>query len=172
MVVRRLKMTKRKQNTMAEVSEQKFRKFFLKDYLKKIKELTTEDVQAEQLVDLPTTSLLKKKAIDLEECMEKHVYDLKSDEYFEAIPDFVGSLFKAYSGPVTVWIEESSICGPVVLESILNFNFKFDQNKLPEEVISILSTDAREKLVLDFDSSYVEIEIFGDRWSKVSLANQ
>lgn len=78
------------------------------------------------------------------------------------------------SHPVFVWIESVKDCGYAKPVRLRNFRFGFEFKHIPEGVISLITDDARNKMLMDFEADdegreIMTIELYGQDWGNVDL---
>lgn len=85
---------------------------------------------------------------------------------------YIRRLAAAHSGPVILFTPRTASCGAITVPSLdwVNFSFPFDLNK--EGILSILTADLSDRMLLDFfqedeGPNLLEIEVQGDYWPGV-----
>lgn len=136
-------------------------------YLNQLSELANKPVYETDLGTLEEVEAVKQKSQSLLSCekvtFEIDLDDLKSNRF----STFLKKLGEASSGPLYIWLDSTNICGAYLLAKASDFNLNFDTKLMPEGVIVLLTESCQGKLLLDFDTENVEVELQGEVWSKI-----
>lgn len=103
----------------------------------------------------------------------KRVYQLAFEEKTSLeFEDFVVALAQANGEPILIWSELSNDFGPIKLNSLLDVDFSFSFDVLPEGIVAIVTEDGSDKILLDWEDDkdcgpIITVELLGERWSKV-----
>lgn len=76
--------------------------------------------------------------------------------------------------PVFIWIEAANDCGFSKPIKLRDFRFGFEFDRIPEGMISLISSDAKDKLLMDFEedddgTEIMTIELHGASWGDAEL---
>lgn len=76
--------------------------------------------------------------------------------------------------PVFVWIDATNDCGFARPIKLRDFRFDFQFECIPEGVVALITADARDKMLLDFErdqdgAEIMTIELTGAGWGKAEL---
>ena len=76
--------------------------------------------------------------------------------------------------PVFVWMDAANECGYAKPIKLSHFKFGFEFRRIPEGIISLITTDARDKMLVDFEMGddgieSMIIELHGEEWGKADL---
>lgn len=79
------------------------------------------------------------------------------------------------SHPVFIWIEKANECGLAPAIRLNDFLFSFGFDSIPEGLISLITSDAKDKLLMDFEedddgSRIMTIELHGEHWGGVKFS--
>jgi len=101
-------------------------------------------------------------------------WSLSFDQYRVLMnSDIAPKLRTLNPGPVSIWTEDTIICGYVTLRSILDINFQFGEDFAGEAVLVVAAIDLKDRLLLDFHrgeaGTNVEISFQGNNWSKIQI---
>lgn len=142
----------------------------LKPYLDQLNALVNCKVVESDLLSLEETDSIREKSklmLDVSKVRKFRIdFSEKSGKRFK---DFIQCLSEGNSRPLYIWLNYSNSCGLYQLDSIFKFNFDFDYLTVHQGIISLLTNDMSENMILDFfeDSSgeqVVEIELTGKNW--------
>jgi hypothetical protein len=95
-----------------------------------------------------------------------------SDRTKESFRDFSARLQGANPSTIYVWTPRTISSGTFVAPSIGSIKFNFDFEINPEGILTFLTSDLKDRLLLDFSTSsggeeYMTIETQGPNWTKV-----
>lgn len=156
---------------MEETLEQKKRRLLgkklLNDYLKELEALTNIEIKEDLLLSIPDTDSIGKIS-------KEHMY--KSTISFnekEKLLLYIGELINIKDGNCFLYITYSRDCGALKLSSLKDFNTNFKFYDEHAGILSIVMADLTNELLLDYyeedGEHYLEIEAFGEEWSKVKI---
>lgn len=167
MVDLNLLMTNLRWIMMSKYSERLERNSELRNYLAQLGELIGHEVTADQIGSLKDVEKLRAKASEIKHCPKMIEVippeDLKSARF----ASLVQRLEALNSKPVSIWLSATSSCGVFYIPKVSEFNFGFNFSEIPEGVVALLTEDGKDKLLLDFDSKEVELELQGEMWGSV-----
>lgn len=146
----------------------------IKAHLEQLSHLTNRAVTKHDLLSLELTDSIREQSLKLlneSRSIKFEIYFLeKTEARFQA---FVKNLVVLNPSPVYVWIEHTITCGLLEIALITEFNFKFEYSVCANGIISLLTKDMMDNLVLDFyeDSlgeRVIDIELIGNNWPSCS----
>ncbi len=81
----------------------------------------------------------------------------------------IGDLELRNPHPVFVWIEAANECGFTKPIRLADFRFGFEFERIPEGLISLITTDAKDKMLMDFEVDddglkIMTVELHGSDW--------
>ncbi|WP_314058410.1 hypothetical protein [Empedobacter brevis] len=144
---------------MIETIEQKKRRLFgrqyLEEYLGVIHKITI--IKNPKILSIVETDRINNNQNKLNNSFSiKLLFDNKSD-----LKNIILKQFKSKDN-VYLFIPLSKDCGAIEMDSIINFNFNFTDE--PSGIISIISKNLKEKILLDFyeeqEVKYIEFEYY------------
>lgn len=142
----------------------------IQSHLSQLSHLTNREVTEGDLLPLETTHSIREQSKRLLNSSSLHKFKIRFPEKLDGrFTTFVRNLHALNSSPVYIWIEHTNTCGLLEIGSIAEFNFKFEYSVSPQGIISLLTKDMTDNMVLDFfeDSSHeqlIEIELVGRSW--------
>ena len=144
----------------------------LKEYLLELNKLSLKEVSAENLLSVEETDMLKEKSR-----LKNHQRDyplIKKTFLFnekDKLKEYVDKLYKLYPHEIYLLTGYSEYCGCLKMESLMDFNIYFNFNDERDGIMSILSADLNNSLLLDYyeeyNEYYIELEFRGEEWSKI-----
>ncbi|TGN30004.1 hypothetical protein [Empedobacter tilapiae] len=146
---------------MIETIEQKKRRLFgrqyLEEYLKIIHKITI--IKNPKIISIVETDRINNNQNKLNNSFSiKLLFNNKSD-----LKNIILKQFKS-KDTVYLFIPLSEDCGAIEMDSIINFNFNFNFTDEPSGIISIISKNLKEKILLDFyeeqEVKYIEFEYY------------
>ncbi len=146
---------------MIETIEQKKRRLFgrqyLEEYLGIIHKITI--IKNPKILSIVETDRINDNQNKLNNSFSiKLLFDNKSD-----LKNIILKQFKSKDN-VYLFIPLSKDCGAIEMDSIINFNFNFNFTDEPSGIISIISKNLKEKILLDFyeeqEVKYIEFEYY------------
>lgn len=145
-----------------ESLEQKKRRLFGKQFLQKymniIQRLTKTEDEIKPLSIVTTDYIIERQSLLKKKNEKRFEFNDKKEFKKYVINNF------NYKGVVYLMTSLSKDCGGIELTSINEFNFEFNYNDEPDGIVSIISSDFKEKILLDFylikDKTYIEIEYY------------
>lgn len=148
---------------MIETIEQKKRRLFGKQYLEKYLKIINKItiIKNPKILSIVETDRISnnqnKLNLDVFFCT-KLLFDNKSD-----LKNTMLKYFKSKEN-IYLFIPLSEDCGAVEIDSINSFNFNFKFTDEPSGIISIISKNSKEKILLDFYEEekirYIEFEYY------------
>ena len=150
-------------------------KINMKEHLNELTVLMGRPVHADDLESLEKTDAIC-------EVWDKHIGELErkveeyeipfSDRLLQRFKIFVKNLFDANPSPVYAWVERSNVCGTLLIPSVLSIRFDFEFTLERNAVISFLTSDFKDRLLLDFFLSEegeqrLEVKTEGRNWGVV-----
>lgn len=145
-------------------------KRYLQSHLSQLSHLTNRYIGENDLLPLETTHSIREESKQLLDMSSLRKFKIDfSEKLGVRFEEFVRNLHALNPNPVYIWIEHTNTCGLLEIRSIIEFNFKFDYAEINQGIVSLLTKDMRDNLVLDFfeDSSgarFIEIELAGYNW--------
>lgn len=143
----------------------------IKPHLAALSRLVGRPVCADELLDLASTRQLRERLRLLPRAHPKTVALPFAAMRTEQFKRFVNALASAAPQSVQIWTSTAEACGPLTLDSILNFNFDFDFEDEPGGIIVLRTADLLDRLLLDFSEEDGELELeaewSGPRWGAV-----
>lgn len=146
---------------MEETIEQKKRRLFgrqyLEEYLESIHKITI--IKNPKILSIVETDRINNNQNKLNNSFSiKLLFDNKSE-----LKNIILKQFKSKDN-VYLFVPLSKDCGAIEMNSIINFNFNFDFTDEPSGIISIISKNLKEKILLDFyeeqEVKYIEFEYY------------
>ena len=161
-----------------ETLEQKKRRLYGKknmhSHITELDSLTNIDVNEKDLLSIVDSDLVleKIKRYFHESDVKEHKHKIPFSDK-ESLLIFVGELIKLKDGEAYVMTENSERCGLLKIRSLKDFNVNFEREKAKSELFTITLVDFSNRLLLDINEEegeyYLEIETYGDDWSKARL---
>lgn len=142
----------------------------LQSHLSQLSQLTHREVTADDLLPLDVTHTIQEQSKRLLNSSSHKKFKIGFTEKLDAhFATFVRNLQALNSNPIYIWIEHTNECGLLEISSIVEFNFKFEYTVISQGIISLLTKDMSDNMVLDFfeDSSgerFIQIELAGSSW--------
>lgn len=145
-----------------------------KSYLEELYALTGQVALTEALGDLGQIVELCQRVKDF--CARHEatkVCDIPfSDKNSERFNKFIHALHNTNSSPVYVWTPKSIYCGAILIKSLDVINFQFESSVIDGEIISFITSDFNDALILDLSSEdngyHIEIETRGVHWKNIA----
>jgi len=140
-------------------------------HLSQLSHLVNREVKAEDLLPLDATrAIMEQIKLTLKNKPSKKFQIRFSEKTAPQFTTFVECLHALNSGPIYIWLNHTNDCGLFEVRSIREIDFKFEFSKIPGEIISLITKDFSDEMLLDFfeestGEKYIEIELTGDRWS-------
>jgi hypothetical protein len=143
-------------------------------HLSELSSLVSREVRREDLLPLAEADKIREdsKKVQYSPSWSTEIpFARKTEVVFQ---DFVRKLERLNANPVYVWTPASNQCGllrPIPLHD-LNFGFDFSIN--PEGILVVLTSDLRDRLLLDYSrdaagQEVLEIEASGEHWGHARL---
>jgi hypothetical protein len=134
--------------------------------------LLKRPVRREDLLSVEETEVILRRSKEVERAPSWKVEIPFAHKMGDRFRRFTSQLVGKYAGEVYLWTPLANDCGmsrSVTLADI-NFDFRFDTS--PNGILTVLSTDLRDKLLLDYfrndhDQETLAIEASGERWGTV-----
>jgi hypothetical protein len=143
-------------------------------YLKELNLLTRQMVEAKDLITIEDTVRIIHKRKEISNTIPFEKLTL-SFEAKDRLSSYLAKMAEIKKGKVYLFTEYSKNCGALLLNSLNDFNHKFSFNDEHSGIISFLSEDLKDKLVLDFyvenDKYILELETQGFVWNSVLYNN-
>ncbi len=142
----------------------------LQSHLSQLSQLSNREVTESDLLPLELTHSIREESKRLLNTASLHKFKIHFPEKGSArFARFVASLRATNSNPTYIWIEHTNICGLFEIGSISEFNFNFEYSVSTQGIISLLTKDLADNMVLDFfeDSpgeQFIQIELLGKSW--------
>lgn len=138
-------------------------------YLLQLHELTGRQVSESELTTVAEAEEIRAGTEGLTS-QKKTVFHLQiSNLHGRQFRDYIDRLKSANPGAVYIWLHATASCGVFSVPSIAEVKFTFDHEKIPEGVIVLLAAGCKDRMLLDFDTDAVEIEVQGTSWASVKL---
>ena len=136
-------------------------------YLEELNNLFNSSITKDNLLSLEVTDeIISKLSLERYKLI-KTSFDFKDKAKLSAC---INDLIKLYSGPVLVFTSYSEFCGAVEVSSLARFNVDFNYKDEHAGIISVISKDLKNKLLIDFYEEqgdfFITIETRGVLWSK------
>jgi hypothetical protein len=142
-------------------------------HLRELALLVGRSVDRHELLPLHETKAIRAQAsqVDRQPVVQFEVpFEAKTQPRFAT---FVKRIAEANPSDVFLWTPTSNLCGllrPLPLAAV-HMDFPFHLN--PEGIVSILTSDLREQLLLDYstgndDESVLQVQVSGERWGRVA----
>jgi hypothetical protein len=146
----------------------------MKTYLQVLSTLTRKPVHADTLNCLEEALLMSQKSRQVLSSpvmvYEGEFSELHSDQFIK----YVQKLQISKPNPIIVWTEQTIYCGALSIPSIdAILEFDFEEIFNTESLITFITNDPRNSLLLDFELSrdnkkLMKIEVQGPNWSSIS----
>jgi hypothetical protein len=146
----------------------------MKSYLQVLSTLTCKFVHADALNDLEEAIAIRQKIRQVLTSPaivhEGEFSDLHSDRFIK----FVQKLQISRPTPIMVWTVQTIYCGALSIPSIdLILDFNFEEIFNTESLITFITNDPRNSLLLDFELSrnnekLMKIEVQGPSWGSIA----
>ena len=141
----------------------------IQSYISQLSHLSNREVKAADLLSLEATNVIREQAKLLPNKPFQKFKIKFSEKLDERFAMFVKNLYSLNSTPIHIWLKHTNTCGLFEIRSIMEFNFNFDYSVVNEGIISLLTKDLNDNIILDFfeDSGekFIEIELRGKNWS-------
>jgi DNA-directed RNA polymerase beta' subunit len=140
----------------------------LEKYLAEIEKLSLQKITSNDLISLEKTEELRVKSL----IYDSKNYPVLKDTFLfkqkEKLKQVLDKLYNLYSGKILIFTDYSEYCGCIELKSLKYFNAYFDFKDEHSGIISIISKDLKNNLLLDFyeeeSEFYLDIEVQGKNW--------
>jgi hypothetical protein len=148
----------------------------LREYLKELELFAGRKVEEKELTSLQFMEEFREqvKAIPISPSVKFALAfeQLQSPEF----ASLVKQLYEKNMAPVYLWTSRTNDCGLFKVNDVTNINFKFPFDVNSDGILTIVTTDAQDRMLLDFNEEEkvgktLEIEIRGQNWVKVSTVN-
>lgn len=148
------------------------RNLYLKAYLEELGELLGRKVNSEELGDLEEVEKLAMASQHLQLAPMNSFECVFSSKGSESFQEYLIELEERNSSPIYVWTPKSKFCGVLRVGGLSRINFDFEYSRFEEGIISFLTCDLRNQLLLDFFETesaqrMIEIEVQGAEWAAV-----
>lgn len=144
-----------------------YQKRYLQDYLKELNSITNMEVNVGMLESLTEDERLK-GIVSKKVFKDKILFHDK-----ENLLLFFGQLLKLKNGKAYIYTTYSKEFGLLKINGLEDFNVNFNFNDEHAGLISIILRDLSNELTLDFyeeeDEYYLEVQSYGDDWSKAKI---
>jgi hypothetical protein len=142
-------------------------------YLSELTLLANKNVNESDILDIIEVDDVRQKSFGLNDFEISKFRILFDDRVTEKFKNFIDTLYQANDNEVYIWTKRTEICGLYKVESIKNINLNFPFKVNHEGILVFLSTDFKDKLLLDFslDSNgekMLEVETQGQNWSAIN----
>lgn len=144
-----------------ETLEQKKRRIYgrqyLKYYLEELSNILTRNIDSKDLLSIIATDKIAQHKRG--ELINKHIISFSNKEKLRKIlTEYVNS--KNFY----LFISHSLDCGTLEINLFTDFNFDFNFKDLSSQIITLLSIDFKEEIILDYyeedNIEYLEVEIY------------
>lgn len=137
-----------------QTSSEKLRqKINIKKYLEELSMLTGRPVRADELCSLEQTIALRESAKQLEEQPAQRHTILFADQSSKRSEIFANNLCRSNNCPVYIWTPRTISCGALLVPSICSVEFYFDFSINEEGILVFLTSDLKDRLLIDFSIS-------------------
>ncbi|HEY2030481.1 MAG TPA: hypothetical protein VGH20_14865 [Myxococcales bacterium] len=140
----------------------------LQQHLRQQSVLTGHPVAAADLVPLEEVAVWRSRVVAMDTTARSKVRLPFEDKVTPVFDAYVRRLEQANPSQVYLWTPLASICGPAMAPSIAQVNFAFPFDVNVEGIVSFISADFRDELVLDYyeeqEQYFVDVEARGARW--------
>lgn len=139
-------------------------------HLSQLSHLVNREVTADDLLSLEATEAIREQSRSLLKNDPLKKFQIQFSEKAEArFAAFIKNLHALNPKPIYIWTDHTIECGLYEVGSILEINFKFEYSKFPAGIMSFVTKDFSDKLLLDFfeesnGERFIEIELTGDHW--------
>lgn len=141
----------------------------IEPYLAQLTELTHQKVTADCLTSLKEVESIRKNSTGLNFLEKKAYWFSPSELSSEKFKSYVKCLEATNPSPVGVWLEGTKACGLFYIRGISELNFQFRFPLIPDGIFKLITADARDSLLLDFDFDEVQMVIQGNSWTAVKF---
>jgi hypothetical protein len=153
-------------------SENLRQKLNMKKYLNELAALVGRSVHADEL-GRPA------EAAEIREASQKFIAQdaqafeiLFSERRSDRFKEFVLRLHDANPSSVYIWMPHTIVCGALLVPSLISVKFDFEFAINDDGILTFLTSDSEDRLLLDFSSSPVEdqlmkVETQGPNWTRV-----
>ncbi|GGE54222.1 hypothetical protein GCM10007276_34110 [Agaricicola taiwanensis] len=142
-----------------------------RSYLAKLRLLLRREVNAVELLSLSETEERAKQQPAANAKNFRVPFDWLSTSAFDLL---IRTLATLNPSPVILWVDKARICGALEVPSLTAIDFSFPFEALPEGIMVVTTSDARDKMVLDFYEEdglrYLDVELHGAGWPSADLA--
>lgn len=142
-------------------------------YLAELSALIGRRVDASELGSREQAILLRTKAQERFPMSAVSFEIPFSERTTERFRQFVLNLESAKTCPVYIWTPRTIDCGTVVVPSLASLSFDFAFGLNPEGILSFVTFDLSDRILLDFGRSAdgeerMTVEVQGERWASVT----
>lgn len=141
-------------------------------YLEELRSLMGRPVETQELGTLDDVEKLRKIAKKFE-FQETSSWDVEFEEIrSDRFVDFVRRLSDTNPSSVYIWTPRTIYCGALLVPSMTMLKLDFDFGINKEGILAFLTSDAQDRLLLDFYSDNngrrrLKIEVQGDHWRSI-----
>lgn len=149
------------------------RRLNLNAYLAELAALTGRSIEADELGTPEEAAAIRERARSFSSqaaaCLDIPFTERMSERFHA----FVQRLQAANASPVYVWTPRTIDCGALVVSSLVVIHFDFDFTITEDGILSFVTTDLEDRLLLDFSASaagnqLMTIETQGRNWATLT----
>jgi hypothetical protein len=145
-------------------------KSLMSSYLKELNLLSKLKIKVNDLITFEETEMIIHKRKEISESIPSEKLVLKFEDK-DRLLHYLSKMAELKKGKIYMFTEYSKSCGALLLNSLIDFNYNFAFSDEHSGIISFLSEDLKDKLILDFyeeSGQYIiEIETQGYVWNSV-----
>lgn len=145
-------------------------KGLINTYLKELNLLSIRKIEVNDLITLEETKMIIHKRQEIGKSIPSEKLVLKFEDK-DRLLSYLSKMAELKKGKIYLFIEYTKNCGALLLNSLKDFNYNFSFSDEHSGIISFLSEDLKDKLVLDFyedtGQHILEIETQGYVWNSV-----
>ncbi|MDC8011819.1 hypothetical protein [Tahibacter soli] len=160
--------------TSESLAQKLRRNLHLKEYLAELGALTGRTVYERELSGIEEVVATREAAQKFRIQQSDRVEIPFSGRRSERFDAFVRQLYEANPRRVSIWTPRTIDCGMIFAPSIASINFDFDFSINDDGIISFLTEDIADYLLLEFSESsdggkILQVETGGAHWSPVAF---
>lgn len=148
------------------------RNILLQKYIFEVNNLLSFETTQSNLLSIEDTDIIRDKAKLLRNKPKSYARMLFSNK--RKLKEYINELKQLEDGELLMLITDSYYCGAVRVPSLSDFNYNFEFSAEHCGIVSFIRSDISNELLIDFyeqgGEQFIEVEAFGDTWSKVVIS--
>lgn len=145
----------------------------MKNYLKELEALVGREVRRNDLCSFEKTTALREHSARLAIETPASWEIPFSEKHGDRFGQFLKKLTAANPSPVYLWLEKSTYCGVLLIDTLQDIRQDFGFNIDDNGIISLFTEDLCDELLLDLwlddaENEWLTIEVKGKNWRNIS----